>query len=88
MKQFSIFLLLLVLTMPAIAEIAGVVTLSGYLKNKADGEALIGATVYIQELKTGLLPIPMDSIPFRWLREIIQSAFLLSVTKHNHRRLT
>jgi hypothetical protein len=55
MKQFSIFLLLLVLTMPGIAEISGVVTLSGYLKNKANGEALIGATVYIPELKTGVI---------------------------------
>ena len=58
MKQFSIFLLLWVLTMPAIAEIAGVVTLSGYLKNKANGEALIGATVYIPELKTGVITNP------------------------------
>jgi len=55
MKQFSIFLLLWVLTMPAMAEMAGVVTLSGYLKNKANGEALIGATVYIPELKTGVI---------------------------------
>ena len=58
MKQFSIFLLLWALTMPAIAEIAGVVTLSGYLKNKANGEALIGATVYIPELKTGVITNP------------------------------
>ncbi|BBE18281.1 TonB-dependent receptor, plug precursor [Aquipluma nitroreducens] len=58
MKQFSIFLLLWVLTMPAIAEMAGVVTLSGYLKNKANGEALIGATVYIPELKTGVITNP------------------------------
>ena len=58
MKQFSIFLLLWVLTIPAIAEIAGVVTLSGYLKNKANGEALIGATVYIPELKTGVITNP------------------------------
>jgi len=55
MKQFSIFLLLLVLTIPAMAEFAGVVTLSGYLKNKANGEALIGATVYVPELKTGVI---------------------------------
>jgi hypothetical protein len=31
------------------------VTLSGYLKNKANGEALIGATVYIPILKTGVV---------------------------------
>ncbi len=55
MKQFSIFLLLLAVTIPAMAEYAGVVTLSGYLKNKANGEALIGATVYVPELKTGVI---------------------------------
>jgi len=58
MKQISIFLLLLVLTIPAMAEFAGVVTLSGYLKNKANGEALIGATVYIPELRTGVITNP------------------------------
>jgi hypothetical protein len=55
MKQFTILLLLLFFTIPGIAEFAGVVTLSGYLKNKANGEALIGATVYIPELKTGVI---------------------------------
>lgn len=58
MKQFSIFLLLLVLTIPGIAEISGLVTLSGYLKDKANGEALIGATVYISQLKTGVITNP------------------------------
>ncbi len=29
------------------------VTLNGYIKNESDGEALIGATVYVEELKTG-----------------------------------
>ena len=62
MKQFSIFLLLLVLTIPAMAEYAGVVTLSGYLKNKANGEALIGATVYIPELKTEKNPSKCDAL--------------------------
>jgi hypothetical protein len=28
-------------------------TISGYLKDKADGEALIGATIYVSELKSG-----------------------------------
>ena len=55
MKQFTILLLLLFFTIPGIAGFAGVVTLSGYLKNKANGEALIGATVYIPELKTGVI---------------------------------
>jgi len=55
MKQFSIILLLLLLTLPGISEISGLVTLSGYLKDKANGEALIGATVYIPDLKTGVI---------------------------------
>ena len=51
MKQFSIFMLLLILSLPGFAE---KVTLSGYLKDKANGEALIGASVYIPQLKTGV----------------------------------
>lgn len=51
MKQFSIFILLLILSLPGFAEM---VTLSGYLKDKANGEALIGASVYIPQLKTGV----------------------------------
>ena len=58
MKQISILMLLLVLAISGIAEVSGVVTLSGYLKNKANGEALIGATVYIPELKTGVITNP------------------------------
>ena len=55
MKQFSILLLLLVLVIPGFADVTGLVTLSGYLKNKANGEALIGATVFVPELKTGVI---------------------------------
>ena len=55
MKQLSIILLLLALTLPGIA---GRVTLSGYLKDKANGEALIGATVYVADLKTGVITNP------------------------------
>jgi hypothetical protein len=55
MKQSSIFMLLLILSLPGFAEI---VTLSGYLKDKANGEALIGASVYIKELKTGVITNP------------------------------
>ncbi|MTI40655.1 TonB-dependent receptor [Fulvivirga lutimaris] len=29
------------------------ITLSGYIKNEADGEAMIGATVFVEELSTG-----------------------------------
>jgi len=55
MKQLSIILLLSILTIQAFAEM---VTLSGYLKDKANGEALIGATVYIPEIKTGVITNP------------------------------
>ena len=51
MKQFSIFILLLIITLPGFAQM---VTLSGYLKDKANGEALISASVYIPQLKTGV----------------------------------
>lgn len=88
MKQFSIFLLLLTLTIPAMAEFAGVVTLSGYLKNKANGEALIGATVFIPELKTGVITNPYGFYSISVAPGIIQSTFLLSVTKPNRHRST
>jgi len=55
MKQFSILLLLFILSVPGFAAM---VTLSGYLKDKANGEALIGATIYIPELKTGVITNP------------------------------
>ena len=55
MKQFSILLILFVLATPGFAEVSGLVTLSGYLKDKANGEALIGATVFVPELKTGVI---------------------------------
>lgn len=55
MKQFSVLMLLVLFTLPGFA---GMVTLSGYLKDKASGEALIGATVYIPQLKTGVVSNP------------------------------
>ncbi|HZL11612.1 MAG TPA: TonB-dependent receptor [Prolixibacteraceae bacterium] len=55
MKQFSIILLLVVLSLQGFAEM---VTLSGYLKDKKNGEGLIGATVYIPEIKTGVITNP------------------------------
>lgn len=55
MKRFSIILLLLILSGPGFAAM---VTLSGYLKDKANGEALIGATIYIPVLKTGVITNP------------------------------
>lgn len=55
MKKLSLLLLLLVLVTHTFAEVSGLVTLSGYLKNKDNGEALIGATVFVPELKTGVI---------------------------------
>ncbi len=55
MKQFSTLILFLFL---AIHSFAGIVTLSGYMKDKSNGEALIGATVYIPDLKTGVITNP------------------------------
>jgi len=52
MKQLSIILLFIILTLPALAK---TVTLNGYLKDKANGEALIGASVYVSQLKTGVV---------------------------------
>jgi outer membrane cobalamin receptor len=52
MKQISIIILLLALSFRGIA---GMVTLSGYLKDKANGEGLIGATIYIPQLKIGAI---------------------------------
>jgi len=55
MKQLIILILLLALSFPGLA---GMVTLSGYLKDKSNGEALIGATIYIPDLKTGVITNP------------------------------
>ena len=55
MKQFNIFMFLLIMSLPGFAQM---VTLSGYLKDKANGEALIGASVYIPQLKTGVTTNP------------------------------
>lgn len=55
MKQFSIFILLFTLSLAGFSQTS---TLSGYLKDKANGEALIGATVFIPELKTGVITNP------------------------------
>ncbi len=52
MKQLSIIALFIILTVPALAK---TVTLNGYLKDKANGEALIGASVYVPQLKTGVV---------------------------------
>jgi hypothetical protein len=54
MKHFGVVLLLLLLTVQGFAEFTGLVTLSGYLRNKVNGEALIGATIYFPQLKTGV----------------------------------
>ena len=55
MKQFSLIMLLCIFTLPGFAAM---VTLSGYLRDKASGEALIGANIYIPQLKTGVVTNP------------------------------
>lgn len=55
MKQFGIVLLFLLISLYGFS---GTVTLSGYLKDKANGEALIGASVYFPQLKTGVITNP------------------------------
>ena len=49
----KIKILILFLIFSCMTLAAQKVTLSGYIRDKADGEALIGATVYVNELKTG-----------------------------------
>lgn len=50
MKQFKILIIFILISFQGFTAS---VTLSGYLKDKANGEALIGASVYFPELKTG-----------------------------------
>jgi hypothetical protein len=51
MRAFTLIFFLTVLTYQGFGA---TVTLSGFLKDKANGEALIGATIYIPALKTGV----------------------------------
>jgi hypothetical protein len=57
LKFLAVWLLALTVIYPAKSEegnnVAGRYAISGYVKDAENGEALIGATVYIQELKTG-----------------------------------
>jgi hypothetical protein len=52
MKQFKILILLIIISLQGFSAN---VTLSGYLKDKANGEGLIGASVYFPQLKTGVI---------------------------------
>lgn len=47
--------MMILLLVISLQGIAGIVTLSGFLKDKANGEGLIGATVYVPQLKTGVI---------------------------------
>lgn len=51
MKHFSLLLLILITGLTIFAQNA---TISGYIKDQANGEALIGATCYIPEIKKGI----------------------------------
>ncbi len=50
MKKITLIILLL---LPALVNFAQKATLSGYIKDASTGEELIGASIYIEELKTG-----------------------------------
>lgn len=50
MKRNLFVILFICLFLPAFAQKQSI---SGYIKDKSNGEAIIGATVFIQELKTG-----------------------------------
>ena len=52
MKQFIV---IFILSMLSLSNFAANVTLSGYVKDKANGEALIGATIYVNALRTGVV---------------------------------
>jgi len=84
MKHLCIILLLSLITL---SGFAAMVTLSGYMKDKASGEALIGATVYIPGLKTGVttnpygfysLSVPQGtySVTFSYIGYRTQSPFI------------
>lgn len=52
-RTFLIFLLFSIIQGIMAIETAEKITLSGYVKDASNGEALIGATVYVKELKKG-----------------------------------
>jgi hypothetical protein len=52
MKQFRVLILLIIISLQGFAAN---VTLSGYLKDKSNGEGLIGASIYFSQLKTGAI---------------------------------
>lgn len=55
MKTIVLFLMLLLVNLSSFGKQA---VLSGYLKDKNNGEALIGATVFVNELNTGVASNP------------------------------
>jgi len=66
MKTITLFLTLLLFTQ---RSFAGDSSLSGYLKDKSNGEALIGASVYVNELARGAVTNSMVFTPSRFLLE-------------------
>ncbi len=55
MKTAIILVIFLIVTQSVFAN---QITLSGYLKDESNGEALIGATIYVSELQTGVVSNP------------------------------
>jgi len=54
MKQLIIVLLLLILA-PQFLQAQNKLTINGYVKDASNGEALIGATVYVKEISNGVI---------------------------------
>jgi hypothetical protein len=53
MQRFTLFLLLFLLCLAGLSQAQEKYTISGYVKDAANGEGLIGATIYVPELATG-----------------------------------
>ncbi len=50
MRFFTLFIFMFLFSLQNFAQVA---TLSGFIRDESSGEAMIGATIYIDELKTG-----------------------------------
>ena len=52
-------------------------TISGYITDGKSGEEMIGIKIYIPSIKKGQLPMPMDFIQSRFLKELILLSIVL-----------
>ncbi|HOO11238.1 MAG TPA: carboxypeptidase-like regulatory domain-containing protein, partial [Cyclobacteriaceae bacterium] len=54
MKQIALVLTFLVIV-PSISHAQDKLTINGYVRDASNGEALIGATVYVKEINNGVV---------------------------------